>query len=691
MPTLKNRLASETSPYLQQHADNPVDWYPWGEEALQKAREEDRPILLSIGYSACHWCHVMAHESFEDEQTAAIMNKLYINIKIDREERPDLDKIYQTSQALLTQRTGGWPLTMILTPEDQIPFFGGTYFPNAPRHGLPSFKDLLIRVEQFYRQHRPEIENQNASMLAALHKIYGVRTASQTLDPVVVDRARRELEQAFDAHHGGFGSAPKFPHPTNVELLLHLWARSTLSEQADRRALHMAVFTLKKMALGGIHDHLGGGFCRYSVDDLWMIPHFEKMLYDNGPLLALYSEASVITGSRLFERTATETAEWTMREMQSPEGGYYSSLDADSEGEEGKFYVWDRHRVEALLEADHYALFSRCFGLDRTPNFEGKWHLHSYEEPNAMCTELGLEETALYEGLDRARRTLFVEREKRVRPGRDEKILTSWNALMIKGMANAGRHLEQERFIASAESAMDFIHSRLWKNQRLLATYKDGRAHLNAYLDDYAYLIDAALELLQARWREDDLRFARDLTEVLLKHFEDRQHGGFYFTSDDHERLIQRPKSFTDESTPSGNGIAATVLQKIGYLLGETRYVEAAERTVKQAADSISSAPTAHASMLIALERQLNAPQILILRGQGDTLKHWHRRCEQDYAPQRLTFAIPNNAKELPQALKSKAPQGECVAYICEGMNCAPPITDWNALENALEATAARI
>ncbi len=690
MQTSKNRLAEETSPYLQQHADNPVDWYPWGEEALNKARQEDKPILLSIGYSACHWCHVMAHESFEDEVTAKIMNDLYVNIKIDREERPDLDKIYQTAQALLTRRPGGWPLTMVLTPKDQVPFFGGTYFPNAARQGLPAFSDVLKHVEQFYRQHRQEIETQNESMVTALSKIYGSQANEAPLDTAAADRVRRELEQSFDERRGGFGTAPKFPHPTNIEILLRYWATSKWLGQPDQRALHMATFSLKKMALGGIYDHLGGGFCRYSVDDFWMIPHFEKMLYDNGPLLTLYSEAAAATGSRLFKRTSIETAEWVMREMQSPEGGYYSSLDADSEGEEGKYYVWQAQQIKDLLDEADYPLFARRFGLDRPANFEGKWHLHAFVELDTLADELRIGKTEVKTQLNRARRLLFQTREQRIRPGRDEKILTSWNALMIKGMAAAGRHLNQPDYITSATRALDFIHATLWKNERLLATYKDGKAHLNAYLDDYAYLIDGVLELLQTRWRTQDLNFACALADRLLDHFEDREYGGFFFTSDDHEQLVQRPKSFADESTPSGNGIATLALSRLGYLVGESRYLEAAERTLKQAADSINASPIGHASLLIAFqEEQFDSPQILILRGQAKPLEDWHQRCIRDYAPRRITLAIPNETEDLPQALAEKAPKGDVVAYVCQGMTCSPPITNWEAFEAELAKTTA--
>ncbi len=689
MQTSKNRLTEETSPYLQQHADNPVDWYPWGEEALNKAKQEDKPILLSIGYSACHWCHVMAHESFEDEATAKIMNDLYVNIKIDREERPDLDKIYQTAQALLTQRPGGWPLTMILTPIDQVPFFAGTYFPNAARQGLPAFSDVLKRVEQFYREHRQEIETQNESMVTALAKIYGSQANATPLDIAAADRLRQELEQSFDERRGGFGTAPKFPHPTNIEYLLRHWAASSWQGQPDRRTLHMAIFSLKKMALGGIYDHLGGGFCRYSVDDFWMIPHFEKMLYDNGPLLTLYSEAAAATGGELFARTSIETAAWVMREMQSPEGGYYSSLDADSEGEEGKYYVWQAQQIKAVLDEADYPLLARHFGLDRPANFEGNWHLHTLVELDALANELKIGATEVNARLNRARQLLFQTREQRIRPGRDEKILTSWNALMIKGIAAAGRHLDQHDYITSATRALDFIQATLWKNDRLLATYKDGKAHLNAYLDDYAYLIDGVLELLQARWRTQDLTFACALADCLLDHFEDREYGGFFFTSDDHEQLVQRPKSFADESTPSGNGIAASALSRLGYLVGETRYLEAAERTLKQAAESINASPIGHASLLIAHQEQLDPPQILILRGQAKPLEDWHRHCIRDYAPRRIILAIPQEAEDLPQALAEKAPRGDVVAYVCQGMICSPPITDWEALEAELTKTTA--
>ncbi len=441
-----NRLADATSPYLQQHAHNPVDWWPWCGEALSLARAQDKPILLSIGYSACHWCHVMAHESFEDPETAALMNRLFVNIKVDREERPDLDKIYQTAHQLLTQRPGGWPLTVFLTPDDHKPFFAGTYFPREPRHGLIAFTDLMQRVEGAYREREDAIREQNSSLMAALGQVEATRSGgSEITDDEPIEAAVSQLADSFDTRFGGFGTAPKFPHPTNLELLLRHHAASAAAGTAEDQALRMAVQTLECMVKGGINDQLGGGFCRYSVDERWMIPHFEKMLYDNGPLLALCCDAWQITGKPLFRGAAEATADWVMREMQDPRGGYYSSLDADSEGHEGRFYVWDREQVKGLLPAEEYAVFAPVYGLDLDPNFEGRWHLHTYRDPQTVAADLGKSADAVSALLAQARERLFRARERRVRPGRDEKILTAWNGLMIKGMARAARVLGNDR------------------------------------------------------------------------------------------------------------------------------------------------------------------------------------------------------------------------------------------------------
>ena len=681
-----NQLVSETSPYLLQHARNPVDWYPWGTAALDKARHENKPILLSVGYSACHWCHVMAHESFEDPDTAAVMNRLFVNIKVDREERPDIDRIYQTAHSLLTQRPGGWPLTVFLTPDDQVPFFAGTYFPDQPRHNMPAFSELLQRVHDFLSHNETEIREQNSRLITALANISGGERAD-TLTPLPLDTARQQLERNFDEREGGFGEAPKFPHPTNIERLLRHWAGTrTTAGEADRRALHMAVFTLEKMARGGMFDQLAGGFCRYSVDAHWMIPHFEKMLYDNGALLALYAEARAATGNPLFKRICEQTADWVMRDMQSPEGGYYSSLDADSEGKEGKYYVWTPDEVRAVVREDDYPIFARRFGLDRTANFEGKWNLHVYRTTAELADEFSLDTHEIEQAVHRASVKLLELRRQRIPPGRDDKILTAWNGLMIRGMAVAARHLDEPAWAESAERALDFIRSTLWKDGRLLATCKDGRAHLNAYLDDYVYLIDGILELLQVRWRDGDLDFAIELAEVVLQHFQDEA-GGFFFTSDDHEALIQRPRPNHDDATPSGNGIAARVFSRLGHLLGESSYLETAENTLKSIWSGIESMPHGHASLLVALEEILFPYQTIIIRGTEPAVTSWQEAAARSYAPRRFTLAIPATVNQLPGQLNARAPQDDVVAYLCKANTCSAPVTDFKTFNTALTET----
>jgi hypothetical protein len=680
-----NQLRCETSPYLLQHAHNPVDWYPWGPQALEKARSENKPILLSVGYSACHWCHVMAHESFEDPHTAEVMNRLFVNIKVDREERPDLDKIYQTAHALLSQRTGGWPLTMFLTPDRQIPFFGGTYFPREPRHGLPAFTDLCQRVADFYRERRDELEQQNSSLIEFMASMNQARDGdSAQLDAMPLDVARQQLEKQFDPLRGGFGSAPKFPHPTSIERLLRHWAATRRSGAADEQALHMALLTLDRMALGGMYDQIGGGFCRYSVDDQWMIPHFEKMLYDNGALLSLYSEAWAVTGKRLYRDVVEQTADWVQREMQAPEGGYYSSLDADSEGEEGKFYVWDADEVLALLsDAEHEVLAPR-FGFDRRPNFEGRWHAHVFTSVEDIGKRLGLSAEEVRARIESGRRKLFEARSQRIRPGRDDKILVSWNALMIKGMAQAARHLNAPEYLDSAQRALDFIRAGMWSDGRLFATSKDGRAHLAAYLDDYVFLIDAILELLQARWETHNLNFALQLTEVVLSHFADPA-GGFYFTANDHEDLIQRPKPLSDDALPAGNAIAAKVLGRLGHLLGETRYLEAAENTLRAAWHPVQQSPYGHTGLLLALEEYLDPPHTLVVRTCGDC-DRWLERFARGYAPARLVFCIADRSADLPGVLAQREAQGGEAAYLCQGTECLAPMSTPEEVEQHLSA-----
>jgi uncharacterized protein len=673
--TPRNRLAGETSPYLLQHAGNPVDWYPWGEEALALARRLDKPILLSIGYSACHWCHVMAHESFEDDASAAVMNELFVNIKVDREERPDLDKIYQLAQQMLTQRSGGWPLTMFLAPETQRPFFGGTYFPKEPRYGMPAFTDLLRRVSEFYRTHRDDIARQSEALQQAFAEMSPPAAPGDeplTLEPLAA--ARAGLAGEFDSHFGGFGSAPKFPHPTNIDFLLRQWRATASSDTPDLHSLYMATLTLQRMAEGGLYDQLGGGFARYSVDQYWMIPHFEKMLYDNGQLLRVYANAALATGEELFRRVTAETADWIVRDLQAPTGGYWSTLDADSEGHEGKFYVWDPAQVRALVPAAAYEAFSRRFGLDRPANFEGLWHLHAYRPEDEIATELGLDAAELRRRLDEARSILLAERNKRVWPGRDEKVLTSWNGLAIAGMATAARALSRPDLAASATRAVDFIRGQLWRNGRLLAVHKDGQSRFPAYLDDYAFLLDGLLELLQTRWRSSDLQLATELADTLLAHFADNEHGGFYFTADDHEQLMHRSKSFGDEAVPAGNAIAAQALTRLGLLLGETRYLDAAALTLRSAWSPLQHYPHAHASMLVALTEHLDPPEIVIIRGSAQEAGEWRDALTRKYSPSRLVFAIETDATTLPPAIADKRALDGTVAYVCRGMTCSEPI-----------------
>ncbi len=684
-----NRLAKETSPYLLQHADNPVDWYPWGPEALQLAQEAGKPILLSIGYSACHWCHVMAHESFEDDATAALMNEYFVNIKVDREERPDIDKIYQTAHQLLTQRAGGWPLTMFINPDDQRPFFGGTYFPNVARYGMPSFTDLITRVADHFKAHKDDVESQGRQLVDIFSKLEP-RSADDGLELSFepLSSARQKIGQSFDMEYGGIGNAPKFPHPTTIDRLLRHWRSSAHSAKPDVDALFMVSLTLTRMAEGGIYDQLGGGFCRYSVDRYWQIPHFEKMLYDNGPLLALYAQAGLATGDAMYRRIANETADWILADMQSPNGGFYSTRDADSEGEEGLYYVWTPEEVQALLSGEQYEVFARHFGLDAEANFEEKWHLTVRETEKAIAEDRGTTEEAIAELINAARATLLEVRAKRVAPGRDEKQLTSWNALMIRGLAIAGLALGRNDLIESAGKSADFIRKNMMVNGRLLASFKDGQAKFPAYLDDHAFLLDALLELLQADWNNSYLGFAIELADLLLDHFYDPGKGGFFFTADDHETLMHRPKPLADEAVPSGNGIAAFALQRLGFLLGDTRYLDAAEKTLRNAWRAIDEYPHGHVSLLNALEEYLHHPEIIIIRGDAEEISRWRDSAAMIYAPRRLVFAIGSDTEGLPGSLAERKPvPDETIAYRCVGSHCSLPISSWQALAAELSET----
>ncbi len=677
---MHNHLAEETSPYLLQHASNPVEWYPWGEQALTLAREQDKPILLSIGYSACHWCHVMAHESFEDTDVAAIMNKHFINIKVDREERPDIDQIYQTAHSMLSQRSGGWPLTVFLTP-NQEPYFTGTYFPKTPRYQLPGFADLIPRVAQFYHEKKDDLAAQNSQLADALKRTIPLFSNVLSASESTLKLAFTSLESNFDFEHGGFGGAPKFPNPADITLLLHQ------AKAGNKQAESMVLQMLSAMANGGIYDQLGGGFCRYSVDERWNIPHFEKMLYDNGQLLFLYCDGWQISKNERYQQIIEETVAWLQREMTDKNGAFYSSLDADSlnphgHSEEGAFYVWQPTEVKTLLTAEEFIVASQCYGFDLAANFEGVAY-HPYLVRLPEHNEMAL--------LKSAQTKLFSAREKRVRPGRDDKILTSWNALAIKGLAHAGRVFNRPDWIALAQASVDFIRNNLWQVEQLLATCKDDgkgnvnnnyRAHLNAYLDDYAFLLDALIECLQADYRAIDLSFAEDLAEALLENFESED-GGFYFTSHNHEQLIHRAKQGYDNATPNGNGIVAVALQRLGHILGEPRYLQAAERTLKAFDSSMANNPAACASLCHALAEFLTPPTMVIIRGEAKQMLVWREKINQHYYPHHLFFYLDEAVKDLPQALQRELLQ-DVNAWVCKGVVCLPSVNNWQQLLNTL-------
>ena len=685
---MPNRLAGETSPYLLQHADNPVDWYPWSDEAFAFARESGKPVLLSIGYSACHWCHVMAHESFEDKATAELMNNLFVNIKVDREERPDIDKIYQTAHQLLTQRAGGWPLTMFLSPENQRPFFGGTYFPNEARHGMPAFTDLLLHVANYFGEKADDVRAQGDQLMNIFGRLNQPPADSDAaLDDEPLRAAIVQISENFDREFGGIGSAPKFPHATTLDRLLRHWRSSANEAEPDLDSLYMATLSLTRMAEGGIYDHLGGGFCRYSVDRFWQIPHFEKMLYDNGPLLALYAQAFLATGEEAFAIVANETADWMLSDMLAPGGGFYSTRDADSEGEEGRYYVWTPDEIRELVNADSFAALSQRFGLDQEANFEGKWHLSVRQSIQDIATNTGESGETIRTRIDAARSDLLSERRTRVAPGRDEKQLVAWNALAIRGFAIAGLALDRADLIDAAARAVDFIHEEMVEDGRLRAVFKDGRARFPAYLDDYAFLLDAILELLQARWSGKQMKFAIALADTLLSHFEDADNGGFWFTADDHESLMHRPKPVADEALPSGNGIAAFALQRLGFLLGETRYLTAAERSLRSAWQAIQDYPHGHVSMLSALEEYLSPVEVIVIRGEEAEIKQWRDSAKKLYSPGRMVVAISAAATELPGALaERRSVDGDTVAYRCLGTHCELPVRSWEALAAQLIA-----
>lgn len=682
-----NRLLHETSPYLQQHAYNPVEWYPWGPEALARAKELDRPIFLSVGYSACHWCHVMEHESFENEAVAALMNEHYVNIKVDREERPDLDQIYMNAVQLMTRR-GGWPMSVFLTP-DLKPFFGGTYWPPESRMGMPGFREILLKVAEAWRERRSDVERGADELTDSVRQI-GIQAGDPTdLDDGLLRRAMQRLISITDRRHGGFGGAPKFPHAMDLRLLLRCWKRF-----GDGDALDAARLTLDKMAAGGIYDHLGGGFHRYSTDERWLVPHFEKMLYDNALLVPAYLEAYQATGHADYARVARETLDYVLHEMTQPQGGFYSTQDADSEGVEGKFFVWSEGEIEQLLGADDARIFNYCYDVTPDGNWEEQNILNRPKTDAQAAKVLGIAENELAAVLARCRQTLLDVRARRIAPGRDDKVLAGWNGMMLSALSLGYQVLEESRYRDAACRAADFLLATLrTADGTLLHSYKDGQARFNGYLDDYACLIDGLVDVYQASFEPRYLDAAIDLAGKMLTLFYDDREQGFFYTASNHETLIARNKDSHDGSTPSGNSTAATALLRLGRLSGRSDFEQKAVSTLEFLSGLLAQAPTAAGQALLALDFLLGPTrEIAIIDGTreeetAEVLRALYRRFVPNKVVARKKAATAEGS--LPTALapllKGKTARGGAATiYICEHCACGLPVTGVAGLEHAL-------
>ena len=688
---MSNRLANETSPYLRQHADNPVEWYPWGEEALQRAQAEDKPILLSIGYAACHWCHVMAHESFEDEATAEIMNRHFINVKVDREERPDLDAIYMNAVVLLNNGQGGWPMTVFLTPNGQ-PFYGGTYFPPTPRYGMPSFPQLLEGIASFWHNRRDEVEKSVVEINQHLQQNTLVQNLGQgQLEESIFERALSVLLRRFDHDKGGFGQVPKFPPSMTIEFLLRMRLQQDDGMagdgiEGDGIALHMAEHTLKMMAYGGMYDQLGGGFARYSTDNDWLVPHFEKMLYDNALLARVYLHAWQVTGNPLYKRITEETLDFVVRELRHDGGGFYSSYDADSEGEEGKFYVWSQPEIEQIL-GDEAELFMRYYDVTEEGNWEGHNILNMKSEPEEVAQSLGLAVAEMEQRLAAAKAKLYDVRAQRVWPGLDDKVLTAWNGLMLAAFAEAGRILKRADYTAVAEQNAQFLYKTMrGENGRLLRTWKVGsQAKYNAYLEDNAYLADGLLALYQNSFDEKWFVWARELTEMMLDHFRDEENGGFYDTSDDHEALIQRPKDVQDNATPSANAMAAQVLLKLSLYTGDGRYWDIAEKMVAAMSEWMVRAPSGFAHWLCAAAFIMGEPQEVAIAGEpgADDTEALLDVIYNAYRPN-MVVAVGMDGEKVELLRERPLRDNKATAYVCRRFVCQQPVTEPEALGQQL-------
>ncbi len=657
---MANRLADETSPYLLQHKDNPVDWYPWGPEALERALELDRPILLSIGYSACHWCHVMEHESFEDAETARFMNEHFVPIKVDREERPDVDAIYMEAVQGMTGH-GGWPLTAFCDPEG-VPFYGGTYFPPEPRHGMPSFQMVMEAVVQSWATQREQIREAAGRIRSQLEAVGRIEPGDEEVTPPLVERAVIELRGAADMRHGGFGQAPKFPPASALELLL------------TRGETDVVEVTLDAMAAGGIHDQIGGGFARYSVDDIWLVPHFEKMLYDNALLARAYLHGHLALGHDRWRVTAERTLDWMLAEMRGPEGGFYSALDADSEGEEGRFYVWDAAEFRELAgdEVTDY------YGITESGNFEGRNIPNLIDRPDAEPPP----------GLDEARRALYEHRAERVWPGLDDKRLLSWNALAIAALADAGAALARDDYLAAAREAAEFVWTRMREpDGRLLRTYKDGQAKLNAYLEDHAYLLEALLTLYEASFEAHWFEAARETADRMIARFADEERGGFFTTSDDHEELIARRKDIDDHPIPSGNSAAAFGLLRLARLTGAQEYEQHAVSVFRLFARVAVRHPSAVGHLLRAIDFHLApAREVALVAPSGaDGLAELAQVVRSSFRPH-VVLAGGVEGVEQPELMRQRtAVEGRAAAYVCERFACRRPVTEPAELAHALD------
>jgi uncharacterized protein YyaL (SSP411 family) len=674
-----NRLAGETSPYLLQHAHNPVDWHPWGEEAFAKARAADKPVLLSIGYSACHWCHVMERESFEDETTAALMNEHFVNIKVDREERPDVDNIYMAAVQMMTG-SGGWPLTVFLKP-DGTPFYGGTYFPPVDRYGMPSFMRVLASLADAYQTKRDTIDEQGAQLLTALRRATDFTGEGGELAPELLDEAFKNIARTFDPKLGGFGRAPKFPAGMVMDFLLRHHARTGRPD-----ALFMVEFTLEKMARGGIYDQIGGGFARYSVDDQWLVPHFEKMLYDNAILARNYTDAYRITGKAFYRRVAEETLDFVSREMTAEVGAFYSAFDADSEGHEGKFYVWTPDEVAEILDEEDARLFASYYDITAAGNFEGKNIPNVPREIETVARVEGVTVERLQEAIERGRAALYDARASRVWPGLDDKTLAAWNGLMMRAFAEAGAAFDRSDYVETARRNADFVLTAMRRDGLLLRTYKNGESKLNAYLEDYAYVIEGLVSLYETTFEPRWLREAKALADTMIAEFWDERDGCFFFTGRSHEELIRRTKELEDNATPSGNSSAANGLLRLAELTGETGYRDKAETVVRSVAGALGRYARAFGHMLCAADFALGVPVEIAVVGSWDDAgtRDLAREARQRYLPARVVAGAAPGDEEaaalIPLLRDRGLVDGKPAAYVCRNFTCKLPVTDVEGL-----------